>query len=221
MEGYGASNQGPRATKLGAKNGNEANEGADQQDVRAPHPKRSPKRPCSCPGSNPKYSRSHPGDPYLSSRVHPPHLKVHPYGMPAGWNVNTEEQPAVERHKQVGINSLRKGQECYPLRAIPLGEEKLNSFKERVRIIEGTDSHGLDAANLCLVLDIVLPADFKTPKFEKYKGGSCPHVHLAMYCRKMASYIHQDKILVHCFYDSLTGAALSWYVNLEKGRVKT
>ncbi|RDY02244.1 hypothetical protein CR513_14323, partial [Mucuna pruriens] len=112
-----------------------------------------------------------------------PYLNVHPYGMPSDWNVNTEEQPAVEGHD---INS-----------------------------------HGLDAADLCLVPDVVLPADFETPKFEKYKGSSCPRVHLAMYYRKMASYIHQDKILVHCFQDSLIGAALNWYVNLEKGRVKT
>ncbi|RDY07406.1 hypothetical protein CR513_08502, partial [Mucuna pruriens] len=54
--------------------------------------------------------------------------------------------------------------------------------------------------------DVALQVDFKTPKFEKYKGISCPQVHLAMYCWKIAAYIHQDKIL---------------YVNLEKGQVKT
>ncbi|RDY10619.1 hypothetical protein CR513_04816, partial [Mucuna pruriens] len=59
------------------------------------------------------------------------------------------------------------------------------------------------------------------PKFEEYKGSFCPHVHLAMYCRKMASYIYQDKILVHCFQDNLTGVALSWYVGLERARIKT
>ncbi|RDY04089.1 hypothetical protein CR513_12235, partial [Mucuna pruriens] len=90
-----------------------------------------------------------------------------------------------------------------------------------IQAIEGIGSHGLDAIDLYLVPDIILPADFKVPKFEKYKGSSCPRVHLAMYCRKMASFIHQDKILVHYFQDSLTGAALSWYVNLESGRVKT
>ncbi|RDX78344.1 hypothetical protein CR513_41391, partial [Mucuna pruriens] len=51
--------------------------------------------------------------------------------------------------------------------------------------------------------------------FAKYKGSSCPRMHLAMYCRKMASYIHQEKILVHCFQDSLTGAALSWVQGLR------
>ncbi|RDX69632.1 hypothetical protein CR513_51229, partial [Mucuna pruriens] len=67
----------------------------------------------------------------------------------------------------------------------------------------------------------MLPMDFKTPEFDNYKGSSCPRVHLAMYCLKMATYIYDDKILVHCFQDSLIGAALSWYVSLERWHVKT
>ncbi|RDY03637.1 hypothetical protein CR513_12759, partial [Mucuna pruriens] len=86
-----------------------------------------------------------------------------------------------------------------------------------VCIIEGTNNHGVDAIDLCFMPDIALLTDFKPPKFEKYKGSSCPRVHLAMYCWKMAAYIHQDKILVHCFQDNLTGGTLIWYVNLEKG----
>ncbi|RDX90423.1 hypothetical protein CR513_27707, partial [Mucuna pruriens] len=66
-----------------------------------------------------------------------------------------------------------------------------------------------------------LPTDFKTPEFNKYKGSYCPRVHLAMYCRKMVTYIYDDKILIHYFYGSLTGAALSWYVSLECGCIKT
>ncbi|RDX97578.1 hypothetical protein CR513_19631, partial [Mucuna pruriens] len=37
----------------------------------------------------------------------------------------------------------------------------------------------------------------------------------------MAAYIHDDKILIHCFQDSLTRAALGWYVSVERGRIKT
>ncbi|RDX97824.1 hypothetical protein CR513_19359, partial [Mucuna pruriens] len=69
-------------------------------------------------------------------------------------------------------------------------------------------------------MDVGLPTDFKTLEFDKYKGSSCPRVHLAMYCRKMVTYIYDDKILVHCFQDSLTGAALGWYVSLERGASK-
>ncbi|RDX69128.1 hypothetical protein CR513_51795, partial [Mucuna pruriens] len=90
-----------------------------------------------------------------------------------------------------------------------------------MRAIEGTGGHGIDAVNLCLVPNIELPSDLKVPKFEKYKGSSCPRVHLAMYCRKMAPYTQQDKILMHCFQDSLTRAALRWYVGLDSGHIKT
>ncbi|RDX85813.1 hypothetical protein CR513_32936, partial [Mucuna pruriens] len=103
----------------------------------------------------------------------------------------------------------------------PEVDERWRFLEERLRIVEGTDKYGLDAADLCLVPDVVLPTDFKTPDFDKYKGSSCPRTHLAMYCRKMAAHIQDDKILVHCFQDSLSGAALSWYVNLERGRVRT
>ncbi|RDX97074.1 hypothetical protein CR513_20201, partial [Mucuna pruriens] len=105
--------------------------------------------------------------------------------------------------------------------AIPAQDEKISSLEKRVRVIEGTGGHGLDATDHCLMSDVALPIDFKTPKFEKYKGSSCPRVHLAMYCRKMAAYVHHDKILVHCFQDSLTGPALTWYVNMEKREVRT
>ncbi|RDY10769.1 hypothetical protein CR513_04661, partial [Mucuna pruriens] len=105
------------------------------------------------------------------------------------------------------------------LEATPIWDEKISSLEQRLRIIEGTGGRDLDATDLCLMSDVALPANFKTPKFEKYKGSSCPRVHLAMYCRKMAAYIHQDKILVHCFQHSLTG--LNWYINMEKGQVRT
>ncbi|RDX75891.1 hypothetical protein CR513_44177, partial [Mucuna pruriens] len=37
----------------------------------------------------------------------------------------------------------------------------------------------------------------------------------------MAAYIYDDKVLIYCFQDSLTGAALNWYVSLERGHIKT
>ncbi|RDX77560.1 hypothetical protein CR513_42303, partial [Mucuna pruriens] len=99
--------------------------------------------------------------------------------------------------------------------------EKISALEERMRAIKGTGSHGIGAANLCLVPNIELPSDFKIPKFEKYKGRSCPRVHLAMYYRKMPPYTQQEKILMHYFQDSLSGAALRWYVGLDNGHIKT
>ena len=42
-----------------------------------------------------------------------------------------------------------------------------------------------------------------------------------MYCRKMGAYSADEKLLVHFFQDSLAGAAVAWYTNLEASRIRT
>ncbi|RDX78074.1 hypothetical protein CR513_41703, partial [Mucuna pruriens] len=101
-----------------------------------------------------------------------------------------------------GLLNLRKSEEC-------------------LRAVEGKDRCELEEVDLCLVPDVGLLVDFKTPKFDKYKGSAYSRVHLAMYCRKMVAHIYDDKILIHYFQDSLTRAALNQYVSLERGHVKT
>ncbi|RDX85173.1 hypothetical protein CR513_33669, partial [Mucuna pruriens] len=86
-------------------------------------------------------------------------------------------------------------------RRMPQSEEKWQSLEERLRVVD-----------LWLVPNVGLLVDFKTPECDKYKGSSCPKVHLAMYCQKMAAYIYDDKVLIHYFQDSLTGATLNWHV---------
>ena len=93
---------------------------------------------------------------------------------------------------------------------------KIKCLEERLRIIEGGSSYGLgEAAELCLVPDVVIPSKFKVPEFEKYKGTTCPKSHLTMYCRKMSGHAHDEKLLIHFFQDSLAGMTLSWYMHLE------
>ncbi|XP_050908999.1 uncharacterized protein LOC127122752 [Lathyrus oleraceus] len=79
---------------------------------------------------------------------------------------------------------------------------------ERIRAIEGFSAYGMDAKDLCLVPNVVLPPKFKVPDLPKHKGLSCPRSHVIMYCRKMASYIDNGDLLIHCFQDILSGASL-------------
>ncbi|CAJ2643304.1 unnamed protein product [Trifolium pratense] len=97
--------------------------------------------------------------------------------------------------------------------------QKFKAIEDRLSMMEGADP--LDLANMCLVPDLVLPPKFKVPDFEKYKGLSCPKNHLIMYSRKMASFAKDDKLMMHCFQDSLTGASLNWYVQLEGSRIQS
>jgi len=42
-----------------------------------------------------------------------------------------------------------------------------------------------------------------------------------MYVKTMSAQVGNDELLIHCFQDSLTGAALIWYVGLNKVDIKT
>ncbi|KAK2449436.1 hypothetical protein QL285_008633 [Trifolium repens] len=107
--------------------------------------------------------------------------------------------------------------------AIPQLEEakiKFKAIEDRLKTMEGVND-SLDFSSMCLVPDLVLPPKFKVPEFEKYMGLSCPKNHLIMYSRKMASYANDDKLMIHCFQDSLAGASLNWYMQLETSSVRS
>ncbi|MCI05502.1 gag-protease polyprotein, partial [Trifolium medium] len=98
--------------------------------------------------------------------------------------------------------------------------QKFKALEDRLSMMEGNNDP-IDFASMCLVPDLVLPPKFKVPDFEKYKGLNCPKNHLIMYSRKMASFANDDKLMMHCFQDSLTGASLNWYMQLEASRVRS
>ena len=90
-----------------------------------------------------------------------------------------------------------------------------------MKALEAKDAVNLDAVAMCLVPDLVLPYKFKVPEFEKYTGDSCPKLHLMMFCRRMTSFVRNDKLMIHCFQYSLTGASLRWYVQLESNQIRS
>ena len=93
---------------------------------------------------------------------------------------------------------------------------RFDHIEERLRAIEGGGDHVFaDMVELYLVFDMVIPSKFKVPDFDKYKGTTCPKNHLKMYCRKMGAYAKDEKLLMHFFQESLIGATVIWYTNLE------
>ena len=98
--------------------------------------------------------------------------------------------------------------------------ENFDHIEERLRVIEGGGNYAFaNMAELCLVPDVVIPLKFKVPDFDKYNGTTCPKNHLKMYCKKMGAYVKDEKLLMHFFQESLIGAAVTWYTNLEPSRV--
>ncbi|KAJ9185713.1 hypothetical protein P3X46_005310 [Hevea brasiliensis] len=100
--------------------------------------------------------------------------------------------------------------------------EKLSALEERLRAIEGLNMYGsVDVASLRLVPDMVVPPKFKVPDFDKYTGNSDPRIHLAAYIAKMSALTDDDRLLVHFFHESLSGAALRWCIQLDRSKLRS
>ena len=100
-------------------------------------------------------------------------------------------------------------------------QQKLKLIEERLKAVEGSNVYGLvDVRTMSLVPDLVLPPKFKVPTFDKYDGTKCPSAHLYMYYRKMTRYTSNDKLLIHCFQNSLTGSATRWYNLLSRDQIR-
>ncbi|KAK8683846.1 hypothetical protein V6N13_039892 [Hibiscus sabdariffa] len=101
-------------------------------------------------------------------------------------------------------------------------EDRCEKLEELVRSMQNAATFGgIDAKELSLVNDLVIPPKFKVPEFEKFTGTTCPSAHLTMYCRKMSLYLDNEKLLIHCFQDSLVGSATRWYTQLSRAHIKT
>ena len=100
-------------------------------------------------------------------------------------------------------------------------QDKMAALEARIRIIEGAELYDpVKAAEMCLVPNVIVPKKFRVPEFIKYTGTKCPITHLKSYCNKMVEVVHDEKLLMHFFQDSLSGAALSWYMRLDNIRIR-
>ena len=99
---------------------------------------------------------------------------------------------------------------------------RLNGSLSSLKAMEGSDVYEMvDAYKMSLAPDLVLPPKFKVPTFDKNDGTECPSTHLYMYYKKMTGYTSNDKLLIHCFQDSLSGSATRWYNLLNWDQIKS
>ena len=97
----------------------------------------------------------------------------------------------------------------------------MTALEGRIRAIKRVDLYDpVRAARICLVLNVVILKRFRVPKFIKYIRTQCPITHLKSYCNKMTEVVHDKKLLMHFFQDSLSGAVLSWYMRLDNTRIR-
>ena len=147
----------------------------------------------------------------------PPPTQTHEVGQNSGANTadpitisNLDDPKEQEKIRKESLEQSERNEV----------QRKLELIEERLRMVKGSDAYGLvDASKMSLVPDLVLPPKFKVPTFDKYDGTKCLSAHLYMYCRKMTGHTNNDKLLIHCFQDSLTGSATRWYNQLSRENV--
>lgn len=143
--------------------------------------------------------------------TYPPHM-YHQYA-PQFVHVQTPTQVVHQTYPRPTSQGI--------LGASPARRTDYQLLNERIRAIKGFSAFGMDAKDLCLVRNVMLPQKFKVLDLPKYKGLSYPRSHVMMYYRKMASYIDNDDLLVHCFQYILSGASLDWYISLERTKIRS
>ena len=102
-----------------------------------------------------------------------------------------------------------------------IDQDKMAALEAWIRAIKGVDLYDLVwVVEMCLVPNVVVPKKFRVFKFIKYTGTQCPMTHLKSYCNKMTKVVHDEKLLMHFFQDSMNGAALSWYMRLDNTKIR-
>ncbi|KAJ6893823.1 hypothetical protein NC652_027792 [Populus alba x Populus x berolinensis] len=130
-------------------------------------------------------------------------------------------QPAYPTRMSFTIDSTEKESQKGK-RVKEDGMKKLVALEQRLRALEGIRLYDpiKAAAEMCLVPNIVIPKKFRVPEFVKYTGTQCPITHLKAYCNRMAEVVDDEKLLIHFFQESLSDAALTWYMRLDNTKVK-
>ena len=134
---------------------------------------------------------------------------------PASWKDNID--PSI-------VQNLNDCCEQEELRKNPSGrsnhvdmQQRCSLLDKKLKEIEGVNNlESVDLREICLVPVLVMPPEFKMPKFDKYDRTKCPENHLATYCNKMARHARNKDFLIYAFYESLTEAAAQWYTKLKK-----
>ena len=81
-----------------------------------------------------------------------------------------------------------------------------------------------DAMNfhsLSLFPQVRAPPKFKMPSLDKFDGTSYPKAHLKMYTRAFQPLGATEELLAQMFQNTLTGAVLRWFLNLEDFLIRT
>lgn len=144
-------------------------------------------------------------------------------GEPGGVSPPVIHPPVIKIDDQQDVFFSPRVTFIYEAFGLPANEveNKAQAIEEKLKAMEVSNKIGIDAAKMCLVSGIVILAKFEVPDFEKYKWAGDPRTNVRAYCRDMAAYSDDDKLLMHFFEDSLSWASLDWYMQLEGTNIRS
>ena len=98
--------------------------------------------------------------------------------------------------------------------------ERMNKMEEMIRRARKMEDL-IDYDSLSLFPNVRLPPKFKMPTLDKFDGIGCPKSHLKMYMRAMQPLGATEEVLAQMFQNTLTGAPLRWFFNLDDARARS
>ncbi|XP_052888050.1 uncharacterized protein LOC128296649 [Gossypium arboreum] len=123
-----------------------------------------------------------------SVTIRPQHGQVDP-GTPMNFQTGSGSNPGDNPTNPVIPDLDVAEREEMRLESSRQLDERCRWLEEKFKALENADNRqGIDAKDLSLVPDLVLPHKFKMPEFEKYNGTTCPEAHITMFCRRMTGY---------------------------------
>ena len=79
----------------------------------------------------------------------------------------------------------------------------------------------MDYQSLSLFPNVRLPPKFKMATLDKFDGTGYPKSHLKMYMRAMQPLGAAKEVLAQMFQNTLTKAALRWFLNLDDAKARS
>jgi len=125
------------------------------------------------------------------------------------------------------VQSLKSNQEENKVDHNPSTMESEKKTKERTNKMEEMIKRAhkmedlMDYQSLSLFPNVRLHSKFKMPNLDKFNGIGCPKFHLKMYMRAMHPPGATEELLAQMFQNTLTGATLRWFLNLEDTRERS
>ncbi|XP_022720743.1 uncharacterized protein LOC111278336 [Durio zibethinus] len=138
-------------------------------------------------------------------------------------SVQTNINPGHTPHDFTTVPNVDDHKKLKKLKRVPdpsediVMKDKYDLLEGRLKAIESHDVYeNVDANELSLVPDLIIPSKFKALNFEKYNETGCPKIHLAQYCHKM--FEKQSNSYLERFITGIL-EAIPIYVGVSSGSI--